>query len=85
MERLSLTKASNANDRSAAARLEALDAELGRLKEQQRVITEQWQREKADMSRVQDLKEEIERVNIEISQAERDYDLNRWGVGLINK
>lgn len=80
MERLSLTKA-NSNDRSAASRLEALDGELGRLKEQQRVITEQWRREKADMSRVQDLKEEIERVNIEISQAERDYDLNRWVKG----
>lgn len=41
-------------------------------------MTEQWQREKADMGRVKDYKEEIERVNIEIAQAERDYDLNRW-------
>ncbi|GIL45551.1 hypothetical protein Vafri_2760, partial [Volvox africanus] len=65
------------SDRGAAARLSALDDELSRLKGEQQVITEQWQREKADMSRVQDLKEEIERVNIEIAQAERDYDLNR--------
>ncbi|GLC34590.1 Chaperone protein ClpB3, chloroplastic [Pleodorina starrii] len=76
MERLSLDKAAG-SDRGAAARLTALDEELTRLKSQQRVITEQWQREKSDMSRVQDLKEEIERVNIEIAQAERDYDLNR--------
>jgi ATP-dependent Clp protease ATP-binding subunit ClpB len=55
-----------------------LDAELARLKAEQQVINEQWQREKADMSRVQDLKEEIERVNLEVAQAERDYDLNRW-------
>ncbi|EFJ52466.1 hypothetical protein VOLCADRAFT_79064 [Volvox carteri f. nagariensis] len=74
MERLSLEKVS---DRGAAARLATLDAELSRLKSEQQVITAQWQREKADMSRVQDLKEEIERVNIEIAQAERDYDLNR--------
>ncbi|GFR51535.1 hypothetical protein Agub_g13952, partial [Astrephomene gubernaculifera] len=76
MERLSLEKAAS-SDRAAAARLASLDGELGRLKEQQHVITEQWQAEKADMERVQDLKEEIERVGIEIAQAERDYDLNR--------
>lgn len=76
MERLSLTKAA-ATDKAAASRLAALDGELARLKEGQRDITERWRREKDDMSRVQDLKEEIERVNIEISQAERDYDLNR--------
>ncbi|GIL72080.1 hypothetical protein Vretimale_486 [Volvox reticuliferus] len=76
MERLSLDKAAG-SDRGAAARLSALDDELSRLKAEQQVITGQWQREKADMSRVQDLKEEIERVNIEIAQAERDYDLNR--------
>lgn len=76
MERLSLTKAAG-KDRAAAARLAALDGELERLKETQRDITERWRKEKADMSRVQDLKEEIERVNLEISQAERDYDLNR--------
>lgn len=29
------------------------------------------------MSRLQDIKEEIERVNLEVQQAERDYDLNR--------
>ena len=31
------------------------------------------------MGKVQRLKEEIDRVNIEIQSAERDYDLNRWG------
>ncbi|GLI64087.1 hypothetical protein VaNZ11_007259 [Volvox africanus] len=76
MERLSIEKAAG-SDRGAAARLSAVDDELSRLKAEQRVITEQWQREKADMGRMQDLKEEIERVNIEIAQAERDYDLNR--------
>jgi len=28
-------------------------------------------------SKIQTIKEEIDRVNIEIQQAERDYDLNR--------
>ncbi|KAG2501027.1 hypothetical protein HYH03_000847 [Edaphochlamys debaryana] len=76
MERLSLQKAAG-SDRAAAARLTTLDGELARLKEDQRSLTEQWKREKADMEKVQDVKEEIERVNIEIAQAERDYDLNR--------
>mmetsp|Transcript_29892 Transcript_29892/g.66115 ORF Transcript_29892/g.66115 Transcript_29892/m.66115 type:complete len:1085 (+) Transcript_29892:60-3314(+) len=76
MERLSLNKAAT-NDRGAAARLAGLDAELQKLKGQQAEITEQWQREKSEMSRIQDIKEEIERVNLEIQQAERDYDLNR--------
>ncbi|KAG2428621.1 hypothetical protein HYH02_014322 [Chlamydomonas schloesseri] len=76
MEKLSLTKAAN-SDRAAASRLAALDAELEDLKDQQKVITDQWRKEKDDMGRVQDLKEEIERVNIEIAQAERTYDLNR--------
>ena len=29
------------------------------------------------MTKVQSFKEEIDRVNLEIQQAERDYDLNR--------
>jgi hypothetical protein len=29
------------------------------------------------MAQLQDIKEEIERVNLEVQQAERDYDLNR--------
>lgn len=30
------------------------------------------------MNKLQYYKEEIDRVNLEIQQAERDYDLNRW-------
>lgn len=56
-----------------------LDAELQKLKEDQRQITDRWRGEKDEMNRLQYLKEEIERVNLEIQQAERDYDLNRYG------
>jgi ATP-dependent Clp protease ATP-binding subunit ClpB len=54
-----------------------LDSELGKLKGEQQQITEQWRVEKDEMGRLQDIKEEIERVNLEVQQAERDYDLNR--------
>eukprot|EP00955_Chlamydomonas_euryale_P041387 351965-Chlamydomonas_euryale.AAC.11 len=47
------------------------------LKSQQMRINDQWVRERDEMNRVKDLKEEIERVNVEVQQAERDYDLNR--------
>ncbi|KAK9844153.1 hypothetical protein WJX81_006180 [Elliptochloris bilobata] len=74
MERLSLTKA---RDKAAQARLKALDETLERLKKEQAELTEQWQREKEEMQRLQSIKNEIERVNLEIQAAERDYDLNR--------
>ena len=40
-------------------------------------MTKQWRDEKDDMERLQSIKEEIDRVNLEIQGAERDYDLNR--------
>ncbi|NEO43793.1 MAG: AAA domain-containing protein, partial [Moorea sp. SIO4A3] len=58
-------------------RLERLEKELADLKEEQRTLNAQWQSEKDVIDRIQGIKEEIDRVNVEIQQAERDYDLNR--------
>ncbi len=74
MERLSLQKESNAASRE---RLERLEKELADLKEDQRALNSQWQSEKDVIAKIQSVKEEIDRVNLEIQQAERDYDLNR--------
>ncbi|KAK3206801.1 hypothetical protein Dsin_020847 [Dipteronia sinensis] len=74
MERLSLT---NDTDRASKDRLNRLEAELSLLKEEQAQLTEQWEHEKSVMTRIQSIKEEIDRVNLEIQQAEREYDLNR--------
>lgn len=52
MERLSLNKAAP-NDRNAASRLSLLDMELTQLKKDQKQITDKWQAEKQEMSRVQ--------------------------------
>eukprot|EP01026_Neomeris_dumetosa_P053769 TRINITY_DN4809_c0_g2_i3.p1 TRINITY_DN4809_c0_g2~~TRINITY_DN4809_c0_g2_i3.p1 ORF type:complete len:756 (-),score=122.42 TRINITY_DN4809_c0_g2_i3:344-2611(-) len=76
MERLSLAKASAA-DRTAASRLTQLDSELSGLKEQQDKLNRQWEEEKTEMDNIQRLKAEVDRVNLEIQQAEREYDLNR--------
>ncbi|CAI5471240.1 unnamed protein product [Closterium sp. Yama58-4] len=74
MERLSL---GNDTDRLSRERYERLENELKSLKTRQAELTEQWEREKSVMSRIQSIKEEVDRVNVEIGQAERDYDLNR--------
>ncbi|MDD1421702.1 ATP-dependent chaperone ClpB [Dolichospermum sp. ST_sed1] len=74
MEKLSLQKES---DPASRERLERLEKELADLKEEQRTLSTQWQSEKGIITRIQSIKEEIDRVNLEIQQTERDYDLNR--------
>ena len=74
MERLSLRKE---NDPASLERLEKLDRELADLKEDQSQLSAQWQSEKEVIDQIRKLKEEIDQVNLEIQQAERDYDLNR--------
>lgn len=76
MERLSLSKAPG-TDRAAKGRLAALDRDLEGLKSRQAKLNEQWEAERDDMQRLQSIREEVDRVNLEIQQAERDYDLNR--------
>ena len=74
MERLSLQKES---DIASRERRERLEKELADLKETQSGLNAQWQAEKDVITEVQKLKEEIDRVNLEVQQAERDYDLNK--------
>ncbi|HTL90279.1 MAG TPA: ATP-dependent chaperone ClpB, partial [Leptolyngbya sp.] len=74
MERLSLQKE---NDAPSRDRLERIERELADLKENQSTLNAQWQAEKGVITDLQKLKEEIDQVNLEIQQAERDYDLNK--------
>ncbi len=74
MERLSLQKET---DTASVDRLEKLEKELADLKEDQGELSAQWQSEKDTIGQVQTIKEEIDRVNVEIQQAERDYDLSK--------
>ena len=74
MERLSLEKEDNPISQERLAKLEK---ELADFKEEQTEINAQWQSEKEVIDQLRDLKEEINAVNLEIEQAERDYDLNR--------
>ena len=74
MERLSLKNETNAG---SLERLDRLERELANLKEEQSTLNAQWQSEKDGIDQIQEIKEEIDKVNIEIAQAERDYDYNR--------
>ncbi|MGD1942940.1 MAG: ATP-dependent chaperone ClpB [Leptolyngbyaceae cyanobacterium] len=74
MERLSLK---NETDAGSLDRLERLEKELADLKETQSGLNAQWQSEKDLIDDIQKLREELDHVNIEIQQAERNYDLNR--------
>jgi ATP-dependent Clp protease ATP-binding subunit ClpB len=58
-------------------RLESLRKELAELKYENDRLSAQWSSEKEGISRIQKIREEIEKVNQEIVVAEREYDLNR--------
>ncbi|MEG3438607.1 ATP-dependent chaperone ClpB [Pannus brasiliensis CCIBt3594] len=74
MERVSIQKDF---DPASRERLEKLEKELADLKEEQTRLNAQWQAEKEIIDKVGEVKKEIEQVNLEIQQAERDYDYNR--------
>jgi ATP-dependent Clp protease ATP-binding subunit ClpB len=74
MERLSLQKES---DPASIERLEKIEKDLADLKEEQHALNAQWDAEKNVITNIQSIKEEIDRVSIEVQQAERNYDLNR--------
>ncbi len=74
MEKLSLRKE---NDTLSKERLQRLEKELANLKEEQTELNAQWKAEKEVIDQLNNLKEEIDRINLAIQQAERDYDLNK--------
>ena len=64
-------------DAASSERLENLRVELADLAEKRDALRAQWDAEKRELHKLQDLRENIERVNHQIEQAERQYDLNR--------
>ena len=74
MEKLSLGRES---DTASQERLQRLERELAELSEQQSTLNAQWQQEKGAIDELSALKEEIERVQLQVEQAKRSYDLNK--------
>ncbi len=74
MEKLSLERES---DIASKERLGKIQEELNLLATQQSRLNSKWAEEKASIDELSSLKEEIERVQLQVEQAKRNYDLNR--------
>ncbi len=74
MEKLSLEGES---DISSKERLELITTELKLLIKNQIKVNKKWEQEKESIEEISTLKEEIEKVQLEIEKAKRNYDLNR--------
>lgn len=64
-------------DRGSIDRLEKIQKELLELNSEKAILKSRWEVEKREINKIKELKEEIEKVNIEIANAERNYDLNK--------
>jgi ATP-dependent Clp protease ATP-binding subunit ClpB len=73
-ERLALQKE---KDAASKERLERIERDLGNLKEQQSQLRAQWQSEKEAITRMNELKQQLEAANADLEAAQRAYDLNR--------
>ena len=64
-------------DSASMQRLQRLEGELSELKAKQTLLREQWEQEKGSIDKVRKIKEDIEKVNFAIAEAERNYDLEK--------
>ncbi|WHY78965.1 ATP-dependent chaperone ClpB [Neobacillus sp. WH10] len=65
------------SDEGSKLRLEALLKELADLKEQANAMKAKWLQEKQNIQKVQEKREQLEKLRRELQQAEDKYDLNR--------
>ena len=85
MEKLSIEGESDAKNGDAlhkadvgvSVRLERIKQEIEALKLKQEKLSSQWKSEKELLNGINSLKEEEEKLRVQIEQAERDYDLNK--------
>merc|ERR1712023_279074 len=75
MERLSI-----ARDNDNSARLQAVDQQIEALTREQQELTDAWNAERSGVTRLQEIKNEIDQANTELAKAEREYDLNAAAV-----
>ena len=86
MERLSLKSDYESDEEGSgdaaktaaeAARIGKIDEELETLKKEQARLTAKWEAEKGGVDRLKEVKEKIAKVQLEIEQCEREFDLNK--------
>lgn len=64
-------------DEPSRQRLGTLRQELAEVREKADVLRRQWEQEKEAIGKVQQVREEIDRVKLDMQHAERAYDLNK--------
>lgn len=65
------------NDKLSQEHLKEIQKELAEMQEEFSALKAKWDNEKNAITKVQKLREDIEKVNVEIETAERSYDLNK--------
>merc|ERR1712146_854933 len=63
--------------KDAKNRLEEVEQEYMKLKDQQEKLNEIWKKEKKELIYAQEIKERIDEAKLDLEKAEREYDLNR--------
>jgi ATP-dependent Clp protease ATP-binding subunit ClpB len=76
MERLSVAR----DEKEGSPRIASLDTEISSLQRQVQALKGRWEQERAGVSRVQELKNQIDETMTKIAKAEREYDLNSAAV-----
>jgi ATP-dependent Clp protease ATP-binding subunit ClpB len=74
---IELTSLANETDESSVERREAIERELGDLRERSSAMKAEWQAEKDEIHKVQAVKERLEQAHRELERAEREADLER--------
>ena len=64
-------------DPASRERLSKIESEIGNLREEGNALKARWQIEKESVQNLRTLREQIDKVKVEIDKAERAYDLNR--------
>eukprot|EP00981_Chlorochromonas_danica_P006331 scaffold1365_cov163-Ochromonas_danica.AAC.21 len=75
MERLSV-----ARDEANSPRLKTIDTQIEGFQKQQENLRARWDAERAGVSRLQELKNQIDATQTAIAKAEREYDLNQAAI-----
>eukprot|EP00596_Hydrurales_sp_CCMP1899_P000317 CAMPEP_0119044926 /NCGR_PEP_ID=MMETSP1177-20130426/35757_1 /TAXON_ID=2985 /ORGANISM="Ochromonas sp, Strain CCMP1899" /LENGTH=930 /DNA_ID=CAMNT_0007015845 /DNA_START=219 /DNA_END=3011 /DNA_ORIENTATION=- len=76
MERLSIAR----DEVEGSPRVISLDEQVSRLQREQEVLKSRWDLEKAGVTRLQDIKNQIDEMLTKIAKAEREYDLNNAAI-----
>ena len=75
IEKVSLKK--EAEDEKAAKRLEELEKDLEELKEKKSLLDARWLKEKDDLGKVKEAKEELEKAKLAMSEAQKNADYEK--------